>query len=341
MVNKVGIIGCGKIFPRHLEAIQQNSNYQLVSVCDNNPEVLNEASLLTGVTPFEDYKEMIDTGDINFVVIATPNSQHFNQALYALENKCDVLIEKPATLNPSLIEILIRKAKRHKQDIYCVLQVRLNSCIQNLKHIIDNGIAGKIRGVSLVQRWQRPREYFDDWRGQPSIGGGILHECGIHYLDILCYLFGKPSVVSAKKYNTKHKNVSIEDTIYSIVDYESFGGTVEVNISSEPTNLECSLSILTDLGYVKLGGKAMNIVEELSFLTDEKTLEIKSIIEKNNIVGAPNSYGKYAGSCPNHPILYKKIKDFTLQETKNVLYFIKDIYDECKTYEYQEPQWKN
>ena len=329
MVNKVGIIGCGKIFPRHLQAIKANANYQLVSICDNDKTSLDKAQSISRAKPFTDYKKMVKEGDVNFVVIATPNSLHFEQAIYCLNNGCDILIEKPATLNPNMIDVIIKEAKQNNQKAYCVLQVRLNSCIQNLKYLIDNQIIGNVRGISLVQRWQRPVEYFHDWRGVPSIGGGILHECGIHYLDILCYLLGKPKVVSSKEYNTKHKNTPIEDTIYSIVDYGNFGGSIEVNISSEPSNLECSLSILTDKGYLKLGGKAMNVLEKISFADHDVELKVQRIMDYNNSIGTPNSYGSYSGSCPNHPTLYKKINEFDLQKTKDVLLLIQEIYDCC------------
>jgi len=328
MKNRVGIIGCGKIFPRHIEAINQNSEYQLISICDVDHDTLKEQIKNTGTTGYCDYKKMINESDLNFVVIATPNHQHYEQAIFCLQNRCDVLIEKPATLNPDLVNKILKAAENNGQKAYCVLQVRLNSCIQNLKKLIDRNEIGKVRGVSLIQRWQRPKEYFDDWRGKPHEGGGILHECGIHYLDIMCYLFGKPKVISSKKYNTKHQT-KIEDTLYSIIDYGSFGGNIEVNISSEPSNLECSLSISTDSGFIKLGGKAMNIIERIEFLDENKTKTIREAIEKNSVVGTPNSYGSYSGSCPNHPSLYKKIKDFTLHETKNVLYLIEEIYTHC------------
>jgi len=328
MPNKVGIIGCGKIFPRHFEAINKNDDYDLVSICDTNPLSLKHASDKTGVTSFKNYKKMIDNANLDLVVIATPNYQHYEQAIYCLQNGSDVLIEKPATLDPKLINEICSVAKKNSQKAYCVLQVRLNSCIQNLKKLIDSKEIGDIRGISLVQRWQRPKEYFDDWRGNPNEGGGILHECAIHYLDILCYLFGRPEIIASKKYNTKHK-VEIEDTIYSIMDYGTFGGNIEVNISSEPSNLECSLSIMTDSGFIKLGGKAMNVVKEVAFLDENKTLKIRDVMESENTIGTPNSYGSYSGSCPNHPSLYKKIKDFPLQETTDVLYLIEEIYQKC------------
>mgnify|MGYP003651013588 CR=1 FL=1 len=323
----VGIIGCGKIFPRHIEAINQNDNFNLIAVCDIDKEKTSQVL----VNRYTDYRSMFDNEEINFVVIATPNGQHFEQAKYFLERQCDVLLEKPATLQPTQIDLLLKIAENNSAKAYAVLQVRLNSCIQNLKKLIDSNAIGDIRGISLVQRWQRPKEYFSDWRGDPLVGGGLLHECGIHYLDVLCYLFGKPTVVSSKKYNTKHLGVGVEDTVYSLLDYGSYGGNVEINISSEPRNLECSLSIMTSRGFIKLGGKAMNFVEKVSFITEDESIKISDHLLSNNIVGSPNSYGSYSGSCPNHPNLYKKINLFTLQESKNVLYLIDEIYKHCNT----------
>jgi UDP-N-acetyl-2-amino-2-deoxyglucuronate dehydrogenase len=327
--KKVGIIGCGKIFPRHLEAIQGNPDYELVGVCDVDKELVEKRHIETGAKAFVDYRQMIDSGEVNFVVVATPNSQHFEQAKYALMNRCDALIEKPATIDPMQIEMLKKIADECHQRVYAVLQVRLNSCIQSLKHLVDNKIIGEIRGVGLIQRWQRPLEYFSDWRGSPLVGGGTLHECGIHYLDILCYILGKPEVVASKKYNTKHKGTSIEDTVYATLDYGSFGGNVEISISAEPSNIECSLTILTDIGYIRLGGRAMNVVEKVDFLSEDKTRQVKKILEKNNSIGTPNSYGSYAGSCPNHPNLYKNIHNFDLLNTSDVLNLIDEIYANC------------
>lgn len=323
-VYNVGIVGCGKIFPRHIEAINQNDNFNLIAVCDIDEDKTSQHS-----AGYTDFRSMLDNEDINFAVIATPNGQHFEQAKYFLERQCDVLLEKPATLDPKQVFALLKIAENNSTKAYAVLQVRLNSCIQNLKKLIDNGALGDIRGVSLIQRWQRPEEYFSDWRGDPLVGGGLLHECGIHYLDILCYLLGKPSVISAKKYNTKHLNTEIEDTLYSLLDFGSYGGSVEINISSEPRNLECSLSIMTSRGYIELGGKAMNSVERISFLTEAESIKISDHLLANNIVGSPNSYGSYSGSCPNHPNLYKKINMFGLQESSDVLYLIDEIYDHC------------
>jgi UDP-N-acetyl-2-amino-2-deoxyglucuronate dehydrogenase len=210
-----------------------------------------------------------------------------------------------------------------------VLQVRLNPAVDKVKHLIESGVIGNIRGVSLTQRWQRPIEYFSDWRGVPKIGGGTLHECGIHYIDIMCYLFGKPEVHSTKTYNTKHLDVGIEDTIHSLLDFGTFGGILEVTISAEPQNIECSMMILADEGFIRLGGQALNKVVEAKFLKTETTREYEKIMSNVSIGRDTNSYGKYSGSCPNHPELYSRLDEFDISISYDSIKMVDEIYKKC------------
>ena len=325
-MKKVGIIGCGAILPRHIEAIKNSSNYKLSALCDIQQDIIDNASKKYNVDGYTDYRSMIRDSDIDFVTIATPNSQHTDQAFYAIQNCCNVLIEKPVSLNPRDINVIQARAKHHMQKAYCVLQVRMNPAIQTVKEVLDKGLLGKIRGVNLIQRWQRPFEYFTGWRAIPEIGGGTLYECGIHYLDVLGYLVGFPKVLSSNVYNIKHKDCDIEDTIYSLFDFGDFGGTMEVTIAAEPHNLECSLSILGSNGYLKIGGKAMNIIESVNFLSNGCKVEYETILKTKKIPNTPNSYGSYAGSCPNHPDVYDNIEDFKITESYGAINLIDQIY---------------
>jgi UDP-N-acetyl-2-amino-2-deoxyglucuronate dehydrogenase len=189
------------------------------------------------------------------------------------------------------------------------------------------GLLGEIRGMSMVQRWQRPYEYFSGWRAQPDIGGGTLYECGIHYLDVMNELLGTPKIISSKVYATKHKTSQIEDTIYSLLDFGNYGGTVEVTVSAEPHNLECSLSIMGSNGYIKLGGKAMNIIESANFLSNGCRVEYENLLKSQNIPNAPNSYGSYAGSCPNHSELYENLENFPIISALKSIEIIDEIYN--------------
>jgi len=322
----IGILGCGAILHRHIESIQSDEKFNLVAICDIQEDLVKELSKKLKVSYYTDYKEMILSKTIDFVTIATPNSLHYNQAIFALENGCDVLIEKPAAFSPDEITDIINISNKHNRNSYCVLQVRLNPTVFLIKEVLEKNLLGNIRGVNLIQRWQRPIEYFTGWRSLPKVGGGTLYEVGIHYLDVLQYLFGLPKIHSSKLYQTKHVSVDIEDTIYSIFDFGDFGGTCEVTISAEPSNIECSLSILGSNGYLKIGGKALNIVESGNFLSHGCQIEFDNIKEKYNILTKPNNYGSYQGSCPNHPFVYQNLEDFKISETYNVIKLIDDIY---------------
>lgn len=327
MKKNVGIIGCGAIYPRHLEGIAPNNDFNLVSICDVQEELVYSEAKRLSVNPYLDFKEMILNEDINFVVILTPNSLHLDQALFALGNNCDVLIEKPATFSTKSLNQIVSCAKKFNQNAYCVLQVRLNPTVKIVQEALQKNLLGTIRGFSFTQRWQRPLEYFSGWRGSPSIGGGSLYEVGIHYLDILQLLLGPPKeIISSAVYTTKHKTSQIEDTVYAILDYGEFGGTIESTIAAEPTNLESSISILGSNGYIKLGGKALNVIESFNFLSFESDKIFKNIMKFNPYNSSPNSYGSYFGSCPNHDELYQNINKFKLEETTNVISMIEKIY---------------
>jgi UDP-N-acetyl-2-amino-2-deoxyglucuronate dehydrogenase len=322
---KIGIVGCGAILPRHLESIEATTDFDLVAICDIQTELVKSLEKKLSVTGYTDFKKMILSKTINFVTIASPNSLHYDQAIFALQNGCDILVEKPVAFTEKEILELIKVAAENNQQAYCVLQVRLNPTVELIKHALKSNILGKIRGVNFVQRWQRPIEYFTGWRAEPSIGGGTLYEVGIHYLDILQYLFGKPQIVSSKCYEIKHA-VGIEDTVYSIFDFGSFGGTCEVTIAAEPQNLECSLSILGSNGYVKIGGKALNIIESSRFLSHGSQQEFSKLEKNYYINNEPNNYGSYQGSCPNHPFVYANLDKFKMEETINVISIIDEIY---------------
>ncbi len=329
MNNNVAIIGCGAIFNRHVESIINTPNFKLVAVCDSQKEIADNKSKKYNCSAFYSIEECLKKSNANFYVLATPNNLHYKHALMCINSGKKVLIEKPATLNVSQLEEILKLSNDKKVDAYGVLQVRLNNSVSVVKKCLEKGLLGKLRGVNLVQRWQRPVEYFSGWRSIPDIGGGTLHEVGIHYIDILQYLVGVPKIISSSAYNTKHVDADIEDTIYSLIDYKEFGGTIEVTISAEPHNLECSISILGSNGFIKLGGKALNLVESYNFLSHgaKKQFELIMSNHENVTYIPPNNYGSYLGSCPNHLGVYQNLNMFKLENTKNSLQIIENIYE--------------
>jgi len=327
-MKRVAIIGCGAIFDRHATAVIKQKNMKLVAVCDIQKEIADDKAKKYNCDSYYSLKECLENSNASFYVIATPNYLHYTQSIECLNAKKEVLIEKPVALRVSELKDMIEITQKNKIDAYGVLQVRLNNSVSVVKKCLEKGLLGKIRGVSLIQRWQRPVEYFSGWRSIPKLGGGTLHEVGIHYIDILQYLLGKPTIVSSNCYNTKHKKSNIEDTIYALLDYGDFGGSLEVTISAEPHNLECSISILGSNGYIKLGGKALNIVESYNFLSYGAQKEFEQVMKEYENVTfiPPNDYGSYLGSCPNHTGVYQNLESFRIENTQKSLQIIEEIY---------------
>ena len=102
------------------------------ALCDIDENILNDAHKMYGGTGYIDYQEMIDSEDINFVVVATPNSLHFEQAKYSLENGCDVLVEKPTALNPKEVHSLSDIAEKNNRKAYIFFINSFNSWNRNL-----------------------------------------------------------------------------------------------------------------------------------------------------------------------------------------------------------------
>jgi UDP-N-acetyl-2-amino-2-deoxyglucuronate dehydrogenase len=331
--RRVGIIGCGHILVRHLESIKLNNNeFELVALCDNNKEVLDKALAENNTKGFLDYEEMLKEmkGKMDFVTIATPNYLHYQMAMDALDAGYDILIEKPIAFEASKVQEIADKAEELGREAYAVLQVRYNPTVKMLHDVIDAGILGDIRSVSFIQRWQRPVGYFKDWRGSIDEGGRSLFEYAIHYLDIVQSLFDVPEVKSTHTFNHKHMEIPFEDTLYSVVEYKNgASGAIEVNVAVEPSNLECSLSIMGSQGYLEIGGNALDQVVRAAFENGELEGKWKDIERNAGQSIAPNSYGTHVGSCPNHPTLYEEIakgNGIKVVDAIPSIHFIEELY---------------
>jgi UDP-N-acetyl-2-amino-2-deoxyglucuronate dehydrogenase len=251
-------------------------------------------------------------------------------AMDALDEGYNILIEKPIDFERQRIHQIGIRAEENNLDAWAVLQVRYNPTVAMVREALDKNLLGTIRIVGFVQRWQRPYSYFEGWRGETGVGGGSLYEVGIHYLDIVQSLFGVPTIKATSTYSHKHKHVTIEDTVLSIAEYPNeASGTIEVTIASEPSNLECTLSILGSEGFMEIGGKALDEVTAADFEKESSQKKWDTIAKKSGPSISPNSYGTHVGSCPNHPTLYKEIAEgngIPVFEAAPSIDFIQRIY---------------
>jgi len=337
MVEKVffAIIGCGRISEEHAKAILENTQTELECVFDIKPEKAENLAKKTGATAAKSAEEIFENKKVDVVSICTPNGTHFEIAKKALESGKNVLIEKPICLSMAEVEELEKISKKFGKKIFCVMQVRYNPAVQELKKAVEKGKLGRIRIACLSVKWHRPKEYFSesDWKGTKKLDGGTLINQGIHYIDILQWLVGKPKKILAKTSNQKH-SIEVEDTAMAIIEFENnCVATVDFNVATEPDNWECTISIIGEKGRAKIGGKALNEIVEWK-INGEKPPELKKTEN-------PKSYnnGQYHGSCPNHAIVYENVvsellevtaKAMKISDAKNSLKLVLDIYRAAK-----------
>lgn len=335
MQYNIAILGLGAIFGRHLSAITANKeHYNLIGVFDPIMELKNKYANELKVPAYSKEEDVYTDVNVNCIAILSPSYLHYEQAIKAIKNKKTVILEKPATFSITDLNKIQALACENGVEVFCILQVRLNPAVMIAKLARESGILGNIRSVSLVQRWQRPLDYFAGWRGAMATGGGMLREFAIHYLDAMQFILGgTPKVVGATFFQNKFKNTDVADSIYSLFDFGTFGGSMEISIAAEPKNLECTLSIMCENGFVKLGGKSLDEIVSSEFLqttTKDKFEEIKKEVEKREVATLAS-----LGASPYHPELYRQIildkNRFALSETHNVIKLIEEIYSLAPT----------
>ena len=192
------IIGVGGyIAPRHLKAIKDTGNV-LVSAYDKSDSVgimdsyFPQTAFFTEQELFDRHNtKLIEKGQkIDFVSVCTPNYLHDAHTRYGLRLGCDVICEKPVVLNPWNIDALEAVEKSTGQKAYTILQLRLHDSIKALKKKVDEGPKDKIYDVDLTYITARGNWYYTSWKGDVNKSGGVATNIGIHFYDMLQWIFG-------------------------------------------------------------------------------------------------------------------------------------------------------
>jgi len=189
----------GYIAPRHLRAIKDTGN-TLVAAVDPNDSVGIIDSFFDNVrffTEFERFDRHVDKlrrqdkgQQIDYVSICSPNYLHDAHARFALRVGADVICEKPVVLNPWNIDALQELERESGKHIYTVLQLRLLPSLLSLKEKLQKQISGTKKDIKLTYITSRGHWYLVSWKGQIERSGGLTTNIGIHFFDLLIWLFG-------------------------------------------------------------------------------------------------------------------------------------------------------
>ncbi len=198
MKNFALIGAAGYIAPRHMKAIKDTGN-NLIAALDINDSVgimdsyFPNADFFTEFERFDRHIEKMKRAgtSIDYVVVCSPNYLHDSHIRFGLRHGADVICEKPIVLNPWNIDALKEIEAETGQKIYTILQLRLHESIVELKKQVDKEPANKIHEFDLTYLTSRGLWYYTSWKGDIYKSGGIATNIGVHFFDMLTWIFGE------------------------------------------------------------------------------------------------------------------------------------------------------
>lgn len=198
-MKKFALIGAGGyIAPRHLKAIKETGN-ELVAAMDINDSVgimdshFPEAEFFTEFEEFEAFVEdqKMKGNKLDYISICSPNYLHSPHMKYALKNGIDVICEKPLVLNSKDLDTLAEYERKYGAKVNSILQLRLHPSIIALRDKVQSAPADKIFDVDLTYLTSRGKWYLKSWKGFDQKSGGVATNIGVHFYDMLHFIFGK------------------------------------------------------------------------------------------------------------------------------------------------------
>ncbi|HTN46492.1 MAG TPA: Gfo/Idh/MocA family oxidoreductase [Flavipsychrobacter sp.] len=197
MKNFALIGAAGFIAPRHMKAIKDTGN-KIVCALDKFDSVgimdsyFPDADFFTEFERFDRHIEKLRLKDqpIDYVSVCSPNYLHDAHIRFGLRNNADVICEKPIVLNPWNIDSLMDIEKSSGKKVYNILQLRLHPAIVALKEKVAAADPSQVWDIELAYITARGHWYHSSWKGDVTKSGGVATNIGIHFYDMLCWIFG-------------------------------------------------------------------------------------------------------------------------------------------------------
>ena len=217
MKNFALIGAAGYVAPRHMKAIKETAN-DLVAALDKHDNVGILDSYFPNAhffTEFERFDRHLDKlkrkgQNVDYVSICSPNYLHDSHIRFALKHGADAICEKPLVLNPWNVDALEQIERETGKRVYTILQLRLHPVIIALRDKIQNGPKHKIYDVDLKYITSRGNWYHVSWKGEVSKSGGIATNIGIHFFDMLIWIFGSVRKSHVELHDNDHAQGQLE-----------------------------------------------------------------------------------------------------------------------------------
>jgi UDP-N-acetyl-2-amino-2-deoxyglucuronate dehydrogenase len=292
------LVGCGRIAPRHAENIVKVG--KLVAVCDTDKTKANDFAQQYNAKAYYAIDDLLqEEKAIEVVSICTPNGLHAEHILKSLQANKHVLCEKPMCITGAAAWQILETEKFSRKKLFIVKASRYNTHLQHIKKLLQNGSLGEVFSFDLKCFWNRPPEYYTDWKGKAFPDGGTLYTQFSHYIDALLWLFGNIQDVKGFISNKNHKGIiEFEDTgVATLLMDNNVLGCLHWSVNTYKKNSEIGLTIIAEKGTICLGGP---FLEEVRYTQPDNLLPGSADLKK-----PANDYGFYKGSMNHHQNVYE------------------------------------
>lgn len=267
--------------------------------------------------------------DVDVVAICTPNGLHAEHTIKSLQAKKHVLCEKPLCLTAAAAWQIIETEKFCRRKLFVVKSTRYNPLLQDLKKALTGGSLGRVYSFGLSFLWNRPADYYTDWKGKAFPDGGTLYTQFSHYIDALLWLLGDVADVKGFQQNAAHQNsIEFEDTGTVALQMQNGAlGTLHWSVNAFRKNHEIAFTLLTEKGTIRLGGEYLNQVQYA---------ETETPVFFTAAQNEANTYSNYNGSMSHHREVYDQLVQVLSSEEKRFT----GAYEGLKTVETIEKIYK-
>ncbi len=242
-IVRVGVIGIGNMGSTHARTILSGAipGAELAAVCDIRESMRQWTAeqLSPNIAFWSDSEQMMQSGTIDAVMLATPHDDHARQAMIAFQHGLHVLVEKPAGVSTAQVRQMNDAAVAAPNSVFAIMyNQRTNPVYRKLRELIQSGELGEIRRMNwIITTWYRPQSYYDSggwratWAGE---GGGVLINQCPHQLDLLQWTTGMmPERIRAFCRFGRYRDIEVEDDVTAYAEYANGASAVFITTTGE------------------------------------------------------------------------------------------------------------
>lgn len=269
MSRKIGVavVGLGVIGKIHIQAFLSLDNVDLISVYDLDETVAADSTQGLGSTSellAQDLNTILNDERIDLVSICVPSGSHLEVARKVVEAGKHAVIEKPIDVDLTRVRAFSKLVDENKsQRVFVISQHRFDPSSIQLERLVREKKLGHVTTAIASVAWWRSQAYYDSaaWRGTwAQDGGGALLNQGVHTLDLLLWMMGRPKEVFAFGGVLAHTNIEVEDALTATIKFEN-GSVAAVHATTNAfPGIESSLQIMGTTGSAKISN------DEISYL---------------------------------------------------------------------------